>query len=106
MRIVQQFIAGKGRGALLRVPEGRLKVNTIWHLAFFIRPSGNLGRSSTSLPTDKSLGYYRPSLREKEPSENVQTPVPQLCSGYFFKTKFRTLSALVGFGPLQVSRVG
>jgi hypothetical protein len=38
VRIAQQFFA-----ALFRVPEGRLRVNPIWHLAFFIRPSGTFG---------------------------------------------------------------
>ena len=33
----------EGQSALLRVPEGRLKMNQISHVPFFSRPSGTLG---------------------------------------------------------------
>lgn len=63
MKIAQQFIAGEIGVGLLRVPEGRLKLSAMLHRSAV--PPG-LPTVINLVSTDKSVGYYRSSLREED----------------------------------------
>jgi len=59
-RIAQRFIAGLTRLKRSQVPEGRKNSS-----AGLLSPLAGLGAFVVPDPSDKSLGYFQPSLRDE-----------------------------------------